>query len=69
MWCKVQYDSLLVSEHYRYNITHMVLFSKTVVRVRLDARIRTILVLTSSKLTWIHFLHLLSVIYFSVTTH
>jgi hypothetical protein len=40
----------------------MVLFSKTAVRIRLDAHIRTIVVLTGGKL-------LLSSIYFSVTTH
>jgi hypothetical protein len=38
------------------------------VRIRLDAYIRTIVVLTCGKLTRIYFLHLLSTIYFSVTT-
>jgi hypothetical protein len=47
----------------------MVLFLKTAVRICLDAHIRTIVVLTGGKLTWIYFLYLLSVIYFFVTTH
>ena len=38
-------------------------------RIRLDAHIMTIVVLTGGKLTGIYFLYLLSVIYFSVTTH
>jgi hypothetical protein len=42
---------------------------KTTVRIRLEAHIRTIVVLTGGKLTGIYFLHLLSVIYFFVTTH
>jgi hypothetical protein len=55
--------------HYRYNTSHTVLFSKTVVRIRLDAHMRTIVVLSVSKLTGIYFLYLLYAIYFSVTTH
>jgi hypothetical protein len=39
------------------------------VRIHLDAHIRTTIVLTGGKLTGIYFLYLLSVIYFSVTTH
>jgi hypothetical protein len=39
------------------------------VRICLDAHIRYIVVLTGGKLTGIYFLHLLSAIYFSVTTH
>jgi hypothetical protein len=39
------------------------------VRMRFNARIRTIVVLTGGKLTEIYFLYLLSVLYFSVTTH
>jgi hypothetical protein len=35
----------------------------------LNARIRTIVVLTSGKLTGIYFMYLLFAIYFSVTTH
>jgi hypothetical protein len=40
-----------------------------VVRIRLDAHMRTIVVLTVGKLTGIYFLYLLYAIYFSVTTH
>jgi hypothetical protein len=36
------------------------------VRIRLDAHIRTIVVLTGDKLTGIYFLHLISIIYFSI---
>jgi hypothetical protein len=50
--------------HYEYNTLHTVLFSKTVVRIRVDAHIRTIVVLTSGKLTGIYFLYILSAIYF-----
>jgi hypothetical protein len=39
------------------------------VKIRFNARIRTIVVLTGGKLTWIYFLYLTSAIYFSVTTH
>jgi hypothetical protein len=39
------------------------------VRIHFNARIRTIVVLSGDKLTWMHFLYLLSAIYFSVTTH
>jgi hypothetical protein len=39
------------------------------VRIRFNARIRTIVVLTGGKLTGIYFLYLLLVIYFSVTMH
>jgi hypothetical protein len=37
--------------------------------MRFNTRIRTIVVLTGGKLTWIYFLYLLSVLYFSVMTH
>jgi hypothetical protein len=37
--------------HYGYNTSRMVLFSKTAVRICLDAHIRTIVVLTGGKLT------------------
>jgi hypothetical protein len=50
--------------HYGYNTSCMVLFSKTLVRIRLDAHIRTIVVLTGGKLTGIYLLYLLF-----VTTH
>jgi hypothetical protein len=39
------------------------------VRIRFNAHIRTIVVLTGGKLTGIYFLYLLSATYFSVTTH
>jgi hypothetical protein len=39
------------------------------VRIRFNARIRTIVILTGDKLTGIYFLYLLSTIYFSITTH
>jgi hypothetical protein len=42
----------------------MVLFSKTTVRIRLDAHIRTIVVITGGKLRGIYYLYLLSTIYF-----
>jgi hypothetical protein len=41
-----------------YNPLRTVLFSKTAVRIRLNAYIRTIVVLTGGKLTGIYFLHL-----------
>jgi hypothetical protein len=50
--------------HYWYNTSCTVLFSKTAVRIRVDAHIRTIVVLTGVKLTGIYFLYLLSGIYF-----
>jgi hypothetical protein len=56
--------SHLVSEHYRYNISCMVLFLKIVVRICLDTHIRTIVVLTGGELTWIYFLYLLFIITF-----
>jgi hypothetical protein len=55
--------------HYGYNTSCTVLFSKTAVRICLDSHIRTIVVLTSDKLTGIYLLYLLYAIYFSVTTH
>jgi hypothetical protein len=61
--------SQLVSEYYGCNTSRMTLFLKTVVRIRLDANIRIIVVLTCGKLTEIYFLYLLSAIYVSVTTH
>jgi hypothetical protein len=49
----------MVSEHYRCNTLCMVLFLKIMVRIRLEAHIRTIVVLIGGKLTGIYFLHLL----------
>jgi hypothetical protein len=51
----------MVSEHYEYNTSCTILFSKIAVRIQLDARIRTIVALTGGKLIEIYFLHLLSV--------
>jgi hypothetical protein len=48
--------SQIVSDHYGSNILRTVLFSKTTVRICLDAHIRTIVVLTGDKLTGIYFL-------------
>jgi hypothetical protein len=42
----------------------MVLFSKTVVRIHVNAHIKTIVVLTGGKITGIYFLYLLSAVYF-----
>jgi hypothetical protein len=42
--------------HYEYNTLCTVLFSKTAVRIRLDAHIRTVVVSTGGKLTGIYFL-------------
>jgi hypothetical protein len=56
--------SQLISEPYEYNMTLTAIFSKTTVRIRLDAHIRTIVVLIGGKLTGIYFLYLLSAIYF-----
>jgi hypothetical protein len=56
------YPCLRVGHHswyqsrYAYNTSCTVLFSKTAVRIRLDANIRTIVVLTGGKLTEIYFL-------------
>jgi hypothetical protein len=61
--------SQLVSEYYGCNTSRTVIFLKTAVRIRLDAHIRTIVVLTGGKLTEIFFLHLLYAFYFSVTMH
>jgi hypothetical protein len=47
--------------HYGYNTSSTVLFLKTAVRIRIDAHIRTIVVLTGGKLIGIYFLHLLSI--------
>jgi hypothetical protein len=55
--------------YYGYNTSHTVLFLKTVVRIRFNARIRTIVVLTGGKLTGIYLLYLLYAIYFFVMTH
>jgi hypothetical protein len=52
----------MVSEYYGYNTSPTVLFSKTVVRICLEAHTRTIIALTGGKLTGIYFLHLLYVI-------
>jgi hypothetical protein len=56
--------SQLVLEPYEYNTTLTAIFSKTYGEDMLHARIRTIVVLTGGKLIGIHFLYLLSVIYF-----
>jgi hypothetical protein len=53
--------SQLISEPYEYNTSLTAIFSKLTVRIRLDANIRTIVVLTGVKLIGIYFLHLLSV--------
>jgi hypothetical protein len=55
--------------HYGYNTSCTVLFSKTVVRISLDAHIRTIVVLTGGKLTGIYLMYLLYAIYFFVIMH
>jgi hypothetical protein len=47
----------------------MVLFLKTAVRMRLDAHIRTIVVLTGDKLIGVYFLYLLYAIYIFVMMH
>jgi hypothetical protein len=60
--------SQMVSEHYGYNTSRTILFSKTAVRICLDVYIRTIVVLTCGKITGFYFLYLLYVIYYSVTT-
>jgi hypothetical protein len=54
----------LVLEHYRYNTSRTTIFLKIVVRICLDAHIRTIIVLIAGKLTRIYFLYLLYAIYF-----
>jgi hypothetical protein len=41
----------MILKHYEYNTSCTVLFSKTKVRKRLEAHIRTIVVLTGGKLT------------------
>jgi hypothetical protein len=46
----------MVSEHYGYNTSRTVLFSKTALRMRLEAHIRTIVVLIGGKLTRIYFM-------------
>jgi hypothetical protein len=61
--------SQLVSKHCRCNTSCTTLFSETIVRICLDAHIRTIVVLTGDKLTGIYFLPLLPAIYYSVMTH
>jgi hypothetical protein len=61
--------SQLVSQHYGYNTSRTALFLKTAVRIRLDAHIRTTVVLTGGKIIGIYFLHLLYAIYFSVMMH
>jgi hypothetical protein len=47
--------SQLVSEYYGCNTSRTVIFLKIAVRIRLDVHIRTIVVLTSGKLTEIFF--------------
>jgi hypothetical protein len=61
--------SHLVSKHYGYHTSRTVLFSKTTVRIHLDAHIRSIVVLTGGKLTGFYFLLLPYAIYYSVTMH
>jgi hypothetical protein len=41
--------------HYEYNTSRTILFLKTMVKILLDAHIRTKVVLTGGKLTWIYF--------------
>jgi hypothetical protein len=43
--------SQLVSEHYGCNTSHTTLFSKTTVRIRLDAHIRNVVVLIGKKVS------------------
>jgi hypothetical protein len=50
----------LYQSRYGYNTLRTVLFLKTTVRIRFNAHIRTIVVLTGGKLTGIYFLYLLS---------
>jgi hypothetical protein len=50
--------------YYEYYTSRMILFLKTTVRIRLDAHIRTVVVLISGKLIGIYFLPLLSVFTF-----
>jgi hypothetical protein len=59
----------MVSEHYRCNTSCAVLFLKTAVMIRLDAHIRTIVILTGGKLIKIYFLYLLYAIYYSIMMH
>jgi hypothetical protein len=47
----------------------MILFLKITERIRLDADIRTIVVLTGDKLTAIYFMYLFYAIHYSITTH
>jgi hypothetical protein len=47
----------MVSDQYECNTSCMAIFSKIAVRIRLEAHIRTIVVLTGGKLTKIYFLH------------
>jgi hypothetical protein len=61
--------SQMVSEDYRYNTSCITIFSKPLVRKRLEAHIRTIVVLTCGKLSDFYFLHLLYRNYYSVMTH
>jgi hypothetical protein len=46
----------MVSEYYGYNTSHMVLFSKIEVRMRVEAHIRTIVVLIGGNVTGIYFM-------------
>jgi hypothetical protein len=48
--------SQLVSKSYEYNTTMAAIFSKTYGENTLQCRIKTIVVLTGGKLTWIYFL-------------
>jgi hypothetical protein len=48
--------SQMVSEYYVYNTSCTILFLKTVMRICLEAHIRTIVVLTGGKQTGICFL-------------
>jgi hypothetical protein len=49
---------ILYQSHYGYNTLRTVLFSKTTVRIHLDAHINTIVVLTDGKITGIYFRYL-----------
>jgi hypothetical protein len=59
----------MVSDNYKCNTLRTNLFLKIAVRIRLDAHIMTIIVLTGGKLIMIYFLYLQYAIYYSVTPH
>jgi hypothetical protein len=67
---RTDHPCLMVGRHswyqsrYGYNASRTVLFLKPAVRIRLDAHIRIIVVLTGGKLIGIYFLYLFYAIYF-----